>query len=199
MTQGMRAPAPDDGRERLSSWRPPDPAAAEELSPEQAQRARDQAEAEDAVLAVMLREHEKAAKILALARPRRKNPPLKVFLLLTLIAFNLYAWLGNPQWLRYNAPQSLSVDYYQASWKVAVYLERQRIEEYRRTRGHLPATAQHAGPVVKGVQYKPLDAKAYQLTAGEGLRRFVYYSGDSLTALVNRALLQVNRFGGGLR
>jgi hypothetical protein len=163
------------------------------------QRAREHAEAEAAVGAVMRREDEKAAKRDALEHRKHHTPPLKAMLLLALVFFNLYVWLGNPSWLTYNQPSGLSIDYYQSSWELAVYLQRQRIEEYRQLKGHIPTTAQQAGPTVRGVQYTPIEQKAYQLTAGNGVKQFVYHSTDSLSVVMGRALFQMGLVAGGVR
>jgi hypothetical protein len=169
-------PAPEDG-----------PASAE-----QQLRAREQAEAEAAVAAVMQREEAKAAAIEARTLSSgRKPPPLKLYLLLSLIAFNLYAWLGNPEWLRVRVPEMPAPSYYANSWKVAVLLQRQRIEDYRKRNGVLPASTSQAGPPVHGVHYTPMQSLTYELLAGEGESRFVFHSRDSLDASVARAFLQV--------
>lgn len=204
MPEPMRAVPPGDAdpspRPGASSVTPDDllPSSAIE---EIAARAREQAEAQAAVADVMRRVEERAAVAeKALTHERREGSRLKVMLLLTLIAFNLYAWFGNPTWLRIKEPHVPSVEYYEASWKLAVYLERQRIEEYRREKGVLPVTAQQAGPVVRGVRYSPnLLDRRYQLAAGQGARQFVYTSSDTLSALVGRALLQIGTLTGGAR
>jgi hypothetical protein len=163
------------------------------------QRAREHAEAEAAVAAVMEREGVKAAAVTAREQHKRRQAPLKLLLLGALVAFNLYAWAGNPTWLHYNEPRIPSVDYYESSWKMAVYLQRQRIEEYRLVKGHLPATAQQAGPTVRGVQYKPIESKTYELAAGDGAKKFVYRSTDTLSMIVGRALAQMTLLSGGAR
>jgi hypothetical protein len=163
------------------------------------QRARERAEVEAAVGAVMRREDEKAAKRDALENRKHHTPRVKSWLLLALVIFNLYIWLGKPGWLTYNQPSGLSIDYYQSSWEVAVYLQRQRIEEYRQTKGHIPATAQQAGPPVHGVQYTPIAQKNYELIAGNGAKKFVYNSTDSLSVLMGRTLFQMGLIAGGVR
>jgi len=197
MSDPLRAHAPG----------PPDPSAAAPEPPEErdislaelTQRARERAEAEAAVDAVMRREEEKEATRVSVENRRRHAPPVKLGLLAALLAFNAYLWLGNPDWLRYQEPEAPSFDYYQGSWKIAVYLQRQRIEEYRQEKGHIPATAQQAGPPVHGVQYTPVQMKDYQLAAGDGARKFVYDSKDSLSVLMGRTLMHMGLISGGPR
>ena len=183
---GARAPAP---RGTAASG----PAAAESAA-----RAREQAEAEAAVALVMQRETVKAAAVAA-SEKRKSGPPLKLYLLLSLLAFNTYAWFGNPEWLRFSGPELPEPSYYASSWKLAVYLQRQRIEEYRLRTGHLPVTSLQAGPPVKGVQYKSLPSSTYELAAGDALRRFVYLSSDSTAVLVGRAFVNMSMIAGGVR
>jgi len=201
MSEPLRAPEPDETDPHAGSG---DATFAHEASDdvtlaELAQRAREQAEALAAVGAVMEREESKAAAIAAKAKLKRREAPLKLILLTSLIALNFYAWIGNPPWLQPHVPPMPDVDYYAASWKLAVYLQRQRIEEYRITKGHLPAVAAQAGPPVKGVQYVPLQTKDYELSAGDGAKRFVYHSTDSLSVFVGRAFIQMSLIAGGAR
>ena len=162
-------------------------------------RAREQAEAEAAVGAVMRREDEKSAKREALEHHPRRPFPYKAMLLATLLCFNGYVWFGHPAWLDFREPQLPAPSYYASSWKIAVFLQRQRIEEYRHVQGHLPATAQQAGQPVAGVKYLPLEEKKYELAAGAGEKQFVYRSTDSLSVLMGRTLLQMGLVAGGVR
>ena len=188
----VQAPPPSPAPERA------DPAGSTTAS-ELAMRAREQAEAEAAVGDVMRREDEKAAKREAREHQVHRPPPLKGLLLLTLLLLNLYVWLGNPEWLRFRQPELPSIDYYEASWKMAVYLQRQRIEEYRHEKGHIPASAQQAGQPVTGVRYTPIEQKDYQLAAGAGEKQVVYHSTDSLSVVMGHTLLQMGLIAGGLR
>jgi hypothetical protein len=163
------------------------------------QRAREHAEAEAAVADVMRRENEKTAKLEAIEHRKHHTPPVKAALLAALLLFNLYLWCGNPAWLVDRRPSGLSVDYYESSWKIAVYLQRQRIEEYRREKGHVPATAQQAGQPVRGVQYTPIRDTDYELAAGRGPQQIFYSSTDSLSVLMGQTLLRMGLIAGGVR
>jgi hypothetical protein len=148
----------------------------------------------------MRREGEKAAARAALEQRRRRPVPLKAILLGSLLALNLYLWLGDPEWLRFREPSAPSIDYYQNSWKLAVVLQRQRIEEYRKETGAIPANARQAGQPVHGVQYTPIDrSSTYELAAGAGPSQVVYRSTDSLSTLVGRALVRIGLVTGGAR
>ena len=135
----------------------------------------------------------------ALEHSPRSAPPLKLLLLLTLLLFNGYVWFGHPAWLDFREPQLPAPSYYASSWKVAVYLQRQRIEEYRHVKGRLPASAQQAGQPVTGVQYTPIEQRDYLLAAGTGEKAVVYRSTDSLSVLMGRTLLEMGLVARGMR
>ncbi len=190
MTAPMRAPdGPPEGT--------PAPDGFETL--DQRQRALERAEAEAAVADVLKREELKVARLAARERARPSAPSLRQWLLLALLLFNAYVWFGKPKWLEFNLPPPPTYDYYVNGWKVAVYLQRNRIEEYRSTTGHVPSSVQQAGPPVHGVEYTPRTSDTYELQAGNGPKRVVYTSSDSVAMLVGRSLLQATLSVGGVR
>lgn len=178
MSEPVRAPAPDDPR---------DFAAAESRA-----RVREHAEAEAAVAEVMRREQFKAQRLAEVEHRRRPRPqPLRVLALVALLALNAYLWTGQPEWLTWHEPPAPSIDYYQNSYKMAVWLQRQRIEEYRHEKQALPKVARQAGPPVRGVRYTPLAPDVYMLEAGKGLRMVVYTSRDSIATFMGRTLVRM--------
>lgn len=186
MSEPLPAPQPDE---------PDDPVAAE-------QRLRDQehAEAEAAVRAVMQREQIKALRLaMAETRQQQKPKPLRLLLLVALLGLNAYLWVGQPGWLTWHEPPAPSIDYYQNSYKVAVWLQRQRIEEYRHEKRELPKVARQAGPPVRGVRYTPLAPDVYMLEAGKGLRMVIYTSRDSIATFMGRTLIQLGLAAQGVK
>lgn len=141
-------------------------------------------EAEQAVAAVMQREEVKAR--LRMDREARlgrvKRDPRKALALLALSAFNLYVWLGDPEWLRFTPPPAPTYDYYVKGWQMAVAMQADRIETYRATKGVAPADPREAGQPVRGVTYTRRGAAAYTLAAGEGRARVTYDSSADSTA-----------------
>lgn len=202
MSEPLRAPGPEDPRDDATEVAR---AAATDESrdfgmEELRARAREKAEAEAAVDAVMRREAHKAQKLAQIeSRQRPKPQPLRVLALLALLAANVYLWAGQPEWLTWHEPPAPSIDYYQNSYKVAVWLQRQRIEEYRHEKRELPKVARQAGPPVRGVRYTPLAPDVYMLEAGKGLRMVVYTSRDSIAAFMGRTLIQVGLAAQGVR
>lgn len=194
MNSSLRAPDPDESPS--PSARPADHVSLSELRV----RALEQVEAEAAVAAVMRREVTKAERLAAAeGRSRRKPKRARVALLAALLLFNGYLWVGNPEWLAWHEPPAPSIDYYQNSYKMAVWLQRQRIEEYRHEKQALPKVARQAGPPVRGVRYTPLAPDVYMLEAGKGLRMVVYTSRDSIATFMGRTLVQMGLAARGAR
>jgi hypothetical protein len=164
-------------------------------------RAREQAEAAAAVQAVMRNEELKAERVAKQARTERRprRSPLKLLLLGMLLVINAEFWMRPPQWLRFNPPPAPTYAYYRDSWKVAVALERDRVEQYHRLHGALPDSLVQAGQPVRGVDYLLLPSRTYLLSAGQGAGRILYDSRDSLNALLGRSLIQMGLVAGGAR
>lgn len=162
-------------------------------------RAREAAEAEYFVGAVMQREEEKAAKREQQGRRVQRAAPIRQLLAVSMLLLNAYLWMGNPHWLEYRTPKQPPLDYYEGSWRIAVYMQRQRVEEFRAKRGLLPVAATQAGPPVKGVKYRTLGKNVYELRAGNYVKQIVYRSTDSLSVFLGRSLVQLGLIAGGVR
>ena len=163
------------------------------------QRALEAAEAENAVAAVMQREEEKAVRRAKQDSRKRRSSPVRTLMAAALVLFNVYLWMGSPQWLEYRTPATPPVSYYESSYKIAVYMQRQRVEEFRRERGTLPRVAKQAGAPVKGVKYTPLTKDVYELRAGNIVKQVRYVSTDSIAVFLGRTLLQIGLVAGGAR
>lgn len=163
------------------------------------QQARECAEAEAAVNAVMSCVAEKAA-IAQGHGPggHAKRKPLKSILLASLILFNLYVWIGNPPWLRFQEPAGLPLEYYQDSWKMASYLQVQRVQEYLKEQQKLPQRVEEVRRPVQGVEYKRVSEQEYQVSAGAGKSRVVYDSNQPLTEWVGRSLIRLGLLTNGV-
>ncbi len=155
------------------------------------QRAREAAEAEYAVAAVMEREEQKAVARAKQESHRKHASPVRRLMLAALMLFNAYLWMASPQWLEYRTPPVPPVSYYEASYKVAIYMQRQRVEEFRAQKGRLPIAAKQAGVPVKGVDYRPLDRNVYELRAGNIVKKIRYVSTDSIGVFLGRTLVQM--------
>lgn len=163
------------------------------------QRAREAAEAEYAVAAVMQHEEKKAVARARQESVRRHGSPVRRLLLAALLLFNAYLWMASPQWLEYRTPAIPPVSYYESSYKIAIYMQRQRVEEFRAQKGRLPLAARQAGAPVKGVDYRALDRSVYELRAGNVVKKIRYVSTDSITVFLGRTLVQMGLVATGVR
>lgn len=163
------------------------------------QRALEAAEAENAVAAVMQREEEKAVTRAKQETRKHRASPVRTLMAAALVLFNVYLWMGSPQWLEYRTPATPPVSYYESSYKIAVYMQRQRVEEFRRERGRLPQVAKQAGAPVKGVKYTPLTKDVYELRAGNIVKHVRYVSTDSIAVFLGRTFIQMGLIAGGAR
>jgi hypothetical protein len=166
---------------------------------ESRERELEHAEAEAAVAAVMGHVAQKAARAerqaaRASARPR----PLKPLLLLGLAALNLYLWLGDPQWLRFQGPPLPTYQYYQDGYRMAAYLQAERVEEFRRRAGRLPQRVEEVRNPVRGVSYTRVSSSQYQVSAGHGQARVMYDSGQPIGPFVGQSLMRLGLLTSGV-
>lgn len=169
----------------------PEPTVLRVVDREAAVQADARREAEAAVADVMLREEgkaqQRAEREARLGRTRRD--PRKALALLALSAFNLYVWLGDPQWLRFDPPPAPTYDYYVKGWQMALAMQADRIEAYRASKGIAPRSPREAGEPVRGVEYSRRGATSYTLAAGNGPSRVTYDSCADSTARPSLRLL----------
>ena len=190
MSDALRAPEPEEPDESELAQAP--------LTPEEVARARELEEAQAAVVAVMDGVAEKNRIIAEKeARGPKRPKPLKLVLLLLLVASNLYLWLGNPEWLKFKEPAAPAMEYYQDSWKMAAYLQAQRIEEYRKDTGKVPVKVDDVRYPVHGVDYTRVSDQQYQLAAGKGASRVVYDSSQPLTQWIGRSIIRLGLIASG--
>ncbi len=172
MSQAQRSPLPDN--EALQA------------------RTREQAEAEAAVGAVMTHVAAKAAEVVKKRERTGERPkPHKALILLGLTALNLHLWLANPEWLHFKAPPVPTYQYYQDGWKMAAYMQAQRVEEFRKAQAKLPARLEQVRNPVRGVDYRRVSDDRYELTAGTGRARVVYDSRVPLHVWVGKSLIRL--------
>ena len=96
----------------------------------------------------------------------------------------LWLWLLPPAWIEFTAPPPLPVQVEEAGLRMAIYLQAQRIERFRRERGRLPDVLAEAGEPLSGVSYDRLDAGTFRLTGAGANMELTYHSADSIAAFV---------------
>ena len=128
------------------------------------------------------------------AGPPRTRPIAWVVLGLVLVALAAAAAL-RPPWLGLGVPLREPPAVREASLRLAVALEAQRVMRYQREQGHLPATLDEAGPVLAGVSYQPSREGIYELSATDGDIAVLYRSTTSLREFVGNSSDIVSRRG----
>jgi hypothetical protein len=129
-------------------------------------------------IASVLRDQEQKAQVRGRIRPPGDKPLLPQLLYLVLAtAVSVYVWFGSPSWLEPDAVPPPPVSVEEASVRLAIFLQAQRIEAYREENGRLPAFLEEAGPRAPGVSYRRMDSRTY-LIRGQGERVGLTYTSD---------------------
>jgi hypothetical protein len=124
--------------------------------------------------------------------PRRsyRGPILGVLLVASVTALVLRpAWLFPPP----PAPESTAVQ--EASLRLVVYRDIQRVEAWRRTNGRLPLTASEAGLPVDA-KYTTPTADTYTISEANGPLRLTYRSTDAPADFLGNAYSVIRRRSG---
>lgn len=101
--------------------------------------------------------------------------------LIALVA-TAYVWLAAPAWATIDRPEPPTPAHREASLRLAIYLQAQRIEMYRTENGHLPETLDETGPPLPGIRYTRTPRGTYHLD-GRNDTLALFYSSSSLTSL----------------
>lgn len=111
---------------------------------------------------------------------RPGTTPGRVAALMVLALLSIYLWTWSPSWLAPAGPPELALGTEQAGLRVAMYIQAQRIEDFRDTRGRLPDVLREAGEPLPGMLYDRIDARTYRLRGAGDRVRLLYVSSDSL-------------------
>ena len=104
------------------------------------------------------------------------------------VAFSFYLWFGGPAWVTPTMPDPISSETAEASLRVAMYFEAQRIENFRRDSGRLPDTMEEMGSAPSEMTYSVVDARTYQLTGQSRGVTLTFNSDQAITQFVGDAL-----------
>lgn len=102
--------------------------------------------------------------------------------LLTLTA--VYLWFARPGWIVPDPPPPLPAERIETHLRMAVWMQAQQVERFRRERGRLPDALRETGEPMPAMTYRRIDARTFHLLAsGDGVT-VEYLSTDSLGAFV---------------
>jgi hypothetical protein len=150
-------------------------------------------ETADAVAAVLKHaaERDKAGREKTPTRP----PPrwlLPLGIQLSVIA--LYLLALPPKWVTVNPIEGPDATVAVEQLRFAMYLQAQRVDDYRLRTGKLPETLSDAGSAIEGVEYLRRGINSYQLVATVGEEALVYDSNEPAAEFAGAA---VSRLTGG--
>jgi hypothetical protein len=123
------------------------------------------------------------------ARPPRRRllHPLVWGCLFALALVGLYLVVSRPAWLFERHAPVESVAIQEASLRLAMSMQFQRIERFRRDSGRLPTTIEEAGPPIAGIRYQARHPDGFTLTGTNGALTLTLTSGQSLRAFVGNS------------
>jgi hypothetical protein len=130
----------------------------------------------------------------AASRSRPTRPIFWVVLLVALAGAAAVA-VFRPGWIGLASAPAEPPAVREASLRLAVALEAQRVLRFQRTNGRLPATLTEAGAGLPGVTYQPSREGIFELNAADGDIAVIYRSTGSLRAFVGNSYEVVSRRG----
>lgn len=107
-------------------------------------------------------------------RPSDRRVPGWLAVVLGLVA--VWLWVLPPPFLSVNEPAPRSPADEEAALRFAVYVQAQRIQEFRNRSGRLPESLDEVGPPLQDMDYVRLAPGLYQLTGTTGRVRVTYRS-----------------------
>lgn len=148
----------------------------------------------EAAKAVVRDRNEKAEQESA----RRMQPEVRrrVGVLSLLAVAGLLVIVLQPSWL--NGPKALppeSPAIVEASVRLAMLREQQRVVDFLKRNGRLPATLSEAGVSLPGLGYEALPQQEFRLFAQAGDSLLVLRSSDSMTHFLGNSLREIKNRG----
>ena len=149
---------------------------------EEQQKLSSNSERASALAAVMRHEALKAEAAEAAYRPplspRRIALSYMGLALSTALAF--WIWFFPPGWVQRSPVPVPTLEQDEASLRLVMFLQAQRIESFRIERGRLPENLEEAGVPLPGVDYTPMAGQTYYLRGEGGQAHLGYYSSQPM-------------------
>ncbi len=106
-----------------------------------------------------------------------------------------YILTARPSWFFTPDPAPPPLEIQDASVRLMLFREAQRIRQYRAANGQLPDSLAEAGSMVTGVRYTRLDDSTFRLSAALGTGEIGFQSDASPEAFLGNSLTLINRRG----
>lgn len=141
----------------------------------------------DAVLAAVMRERsekaeqeDQARKVLA----HRQGYGLRHVALIFATAISVWIWIWPPTVLRIQTPGPPPAEQEEATLRLVMYFQAQKIEQYRIDTGRVPLELEDAGPVFRGMEYIRLTDRDYRILGRTSRVILSYSSVEPIDAFV---------------
>ena len=144
-------------------------------------------EAYEKVLVADAAKREKEQATRPAGPPRRRLHPVVVLSLLILVGVGAYVGIARPAWIFERGAPAEPVSMQEASLRLAMAMQFQRIERFRAQSGRLPTTMEEAGPVMPGIRYQARHPDGFTLTGTNGTVTLTLQSTASLSAFVGNS------------
>jgi hypothetical protein len=154
-----------------------------------------QAGERDAALAAVLGEQTKKTEVEAHARKvriRRQGLGLRHLVLSVATAMALWIWLWPPGILRVAPAGPPPVEEEEATLRLVMYFQAQKIEQYLLDTGRVPLALDDAGPAFRGMEYIRLTNSDYRILGRTGRVTLSYSSVEPLDAFVGAGASVLN-------
>ena len=154
-----------------------------------------QANERDAALAAVIREQTEKAEVEAHARRvriRRQGVGLRHLALILATAISMWIWIWPPSYLRITPPGPPPVEEEEATLRLVMYFQAQKIERYLIDTGHVPIALDDAGPAFRGMEYVRLTNSDYRILGRTGRVTLSYSSVEPLDTFVGAGATVLN-------
>ncbi|HET7109386.1 MAG TPA: hypothetical protein VFI41_00825 [Gemmatimonadales bacterium] len=135
------------------------------------------------------------------ARPANGPPPkravgiLTVVSVLALLAIGAWLYAARPDWIFARGMPSQSPALREASLRLAMAMQYERIEQYRDSAGHLPARLSDLGAATGNLTYTTTQFGGFVLEGSDSTLQLTLRSDDSLRTFVGNSYEIVSRRG----
>ena len=146
-----------------------------------------QASERDAVLAAVMREQSQKAEQEAVSRKafvRRQGYGIRHVALVLATAISVWIWIWPPSALRLRTPGPPPTEQEEATLRLVMYFQAQKIEQYRLDTGRVPLELDDAGPVFGGMEYIRLTDRDYRILGRTSRVILSYSSVEPIDAFV---------------
>ena len=163
--------------------------------PEPAEVEVSQADERDAALAAVIREQTEKAEVEAHARRiriRRQGVGLRHLALILATAISVWIWIWPPGFVRIAPPGPPPVAEEEATLRLVMYFQAQKIEQYLLDTGSVPNALNDAGPAFRGMEYVRLTNSDYRILGRTGRVTLSYSSVEPLDTFVGSGATVLN-------